>query len=119
MMIVVNVLDQQGRPIDLSEFDVDAELSVALFDGADQQTDETRLGRWDFQSEQVQTLIKSDPISGFHVPIEWQGRQPKEEEIQVHVRLRSEEDEMRCEGRLKVIRANAVAEWAPRGESLK
>lgn len=119
MMIIVNVLDQQGRPIDLSDFNVHAELSVVLFDGPDQPTDETRLGRWDFNSEQIQNLIQSDPISGFHVPIQWQGRQPSEEEMQVHVRLRSEEDEMRCEARLKVVRANAVAEWAPRGESLK
>jgi hypothetical protein len=26
---------------------------------------------------------------------------------------------MRCDGRLKVERANAVAEWTPRGELLK
>jgi hypothetical protein len=144
MMIVVNVLDSHGRPLELNDFHVDAELSVVLYDADsnqleavetaddevdddggdsenidDEESNEARIGRWDFAADQVLELVKSDPISGFHIPIQWKGRQPKGEEIVVHIRLRSEEDEMRCEGRLKVEKANAVATWTPRGDSLK
>jgi hypothetical protein len=119
MRIVVNVLDQDGRPLDLEAFKVEAELSVVLFEVDQDEVDDARIGRWDFTAEQVGELVRTEPISGLHVPISWQGRQPEGDEIVVHVRLRSEEDEMRCEGRLKVERANAVAQWAPRGDSRK
>ena len=119
MVIVVNVLDARGRPLELTEFDVDAELSVVMFEIGQDESDEARIGRWDFSAEQVQEMVKSEPISGLHIPIRWQGRQPQGDEVVIHVRLRAEEDEMRCDGRLKVERANAVAEWTPRGELLK
>ncbi len=119
MVIVVNVLDERGRPLDLTEFDVEADLSVVLYEADQNESDAAKIGRWDFSAEQVQSLIKSDPISGLHIPISWHNRQPEGDEIVVHVRLRAEEDEMRCEGRLQVERANAVAEWTPRGELLK
>ena len=119
MLIVVNVLDAHGRPLDLTEFNVDAELSVVMYEVDQDETDESRIGRWDFSADQVQEMVKADPISGLHVPIQWQERQPEGEEVVIHVRLRAEGDEMRCDGRLKVERANAVAEWTPRGELLK
>jgi hypothetical protein len=119
MVVVVNVLDELGRPLDLTEFNVSAELSVVIFEADQEESEESRLGRWDFAADQVQEFVKSDPVSGLHVPIQWQGRSPKSDEVVVHVRLRAEQDEMRCEGRLKVERANAVAEWTPRGEMLK
>lgn len=120
MRVVLNVLDLLGRPLDLSQYDVAAELSLVMFE-ADQPSgmDEgARIGRWDFTAEQVLEFVRSEPISGLHVPIVWQGRQPQGSEIIVHIRLRAADDEMRCESRIRVERSNAVAEWTPRGEPL-
>jgi hypothetical protein len=119
MLVVVTVQDKLGRPLDLAEYDVDGELSIVMFEADQDETELGRLGRWDFAADQVADLIRSDPISGLHVPIAWQGRQPDGEEVVVHVRLRSAEDEMRCRGRIRVERGNAVAEWTPRGDDLR
>ena len=80
---------------------------------------ESRIGRWDFTPEEVASFIRAKPMSGIHVPIAWQQSQPSGEEVIVHARLRSEEDEMRCEARIKVEQQTAIAEWTPRGESLQ
>ena len=116
MMLVVNVLDQTGRPIQLANYNVKGDLSVVLYDGDQEESESTKLGRWDFSPNQVGSLVKEDPISGFHIPIRWKSTQPKSEMMRAHVRLRSEEDEMRCEGVVKVVLGNAMAKWAPRGE---
>jgi hypothetical protein len=119
MLVVITVQDKLGRPLDLAEYDVDGELSIVIFEADQDESEEGRLGRWDFAADQVADLIRSDPISGLHVPISWQGRQPDGEEVVVHVRLRAAEDEMRCRGRIEVDRGNAVAEWTPRGDDLR
>lgn len=118
MILVVNVLDQRGRPIELADYDVRADLSVVLFDGEREPSDSNRLGRWDFKPEEVNRLIKEDPISGFHIPIEWKGLRPESSVVQAHVRLRAEEDEMRCNDTVRVLKQNALTKWAPRGNSL-
>lgn|GEM_PF-1743259 len=115
MMLVVNVLDQKGRPIRLADYDVNAELSVVLFDGVQEQSDSTRLGRWDFTPDQVNQLIKEDPISGFHIPIDWLDARPESKVIQAHVRVRSDEDDMRCSEAIHVMKQNAMTQWSPRG----
>ena len=117
MMLVVNVLDKNGRPLQLANYDVNADLSVVLFDGDTEQSDSTRLGRWDFNPQEVLSLIKDEPVSGFHIPIQLDQLQPQQKVVQAHVRLRSEEDEMRCNGTIRVTRENAAALWAPRADS--
>ncbi len=118
MMIVLNVVDRLGMPVDLESFDIEADLSIVILD-PDLEPSEARVGQWEFTTGQLATFIRSDPISGLHVPIEWQEMQPGGEEMIVHVRLRSEDDEMRCEGRLKVVKQTAIAEWTPRGDEKK
>jgi hypothetical protein len=115
MTIVLNVRDRVGKTIDLKKFDVSAGLSLVILDPL-RDASEARLGRWDFTADQLKSLIRSDPISGIHVPIQWQDAEPTGDEMIVHARLRSEEDEMRCEARLKVEQQTAIAEWTPRGE---
>lgn len=117
IMLVVNVLDENGRPLQLANYDVNAGLSVVLFDGDNEQSDSTRLGRWDFNPQEVLSLIKDEPVSGFHIPIQLDQVQPQQKVVQAHVRLRSEEDEMRCIGTIRVNRENASALWAPRADS--
>ena len=99
----------------LAAFDIAAKLSVVLLDPA-RDASEARIGRWDFDEQAITELIKSEPISGLHVPIKWHGDRPAGQEIVVHARLRAEEDEMRCERRLAVVKKKAIAEWTPRGD---
>jgi len=118
MSIVINVVDHLGRTINLDNFDIDADLSVVLLD-PNRESSESRIGRWDFSSEQLTELIKREPISGLHVPIQWVGDRPTGTEVVVHVRLRAEEEDMRCERRLSVDQKKAIAEWTPRGKDVR
>jgi len=114
MKVVINVVDHLGRTVNLDQFDIDADLSVVLLD-PERESSEARIGRWDFSSKQLAQLIKREPISGLHVPIQWVGDRPTGTEVVVHVRLRAEEEDMRCEGRLSVEKQKTIAEWTPRG----
>ena len=118
MIVVVNVLDRLGKTVDVTRFDIAADLSVVIID-PDRDPSDSKLGRWDVPMAKVSSLIRSEPISGLHIPIAWKESRPSGEEVIVHVRLRAEEDEMRCQQRIRVDRQPAVAEWTPRGESLR
>jgi hypothetical protein len=117
MMIVVTAVDKFGRMVSLDGFDVDADLTIVILD-PQLEPSKARLGRWDYSNQQVATFLRSKPISGLHVPIQWNNAVPSSDEVIVHVRLRAEDDEMRCDGRVKVAKKTALAEWTPRGESL-
>ncbi len=119
LMVVVNVVDPLGQTVDVVDFDIDGELSIVVLD-PEREPDEARLGRWDFKGPQIGSLIRSEPISGLHVPLRWKdGKQPSGKQVIVHVRLRGEEDEMRCEQTISVEGKSAVAQWSPRGESFQ
>ena len=47
MTIVMHAVDQLGRTVDLSKFDIDAELSVVVLDPK-RESAQSRVGRWDF-----------------------------------------------------------------------
>ncbi|MFK8113122.1 MAG: hypothetical protein AB8B91_13020 [Rubripirellula sp.] len=117
MTVVVNVVDKLGQTVDLGDFDIDAEMSIVVLD-PEREGDSAKLGRWDFDNEEVAQLIKSTPVSGFHVPIQWD-QPPLGEEVIVHVRLRAEDDEMRCDGALKVAKKTVIADWTPRADTLR
>lgn len=111
---MLTAVDSLGKPVDLDDFDIDASLSIVILD-PQLGPSEARVGHWEFSAWQVATFIRSDPISGLHVPIDWQDTQPSGEEMIVHARLRTEDEEMRCQAQLSVERKPAVAQWAPRG----
>ena len=116
MMIVVNVVDQFGKTVNLDGFDIDAELSVVIMD-PEAEPDQARLGRWDFPARNIPGMIRNRPMSAIHIPIAWQERHPIAKNVTVHVRLRADEDEMRCEGDVKVTKLNIASGWGPRGDS--
>lgn len=116
LMLVVNVLDEDGRMMNLNDFDIDAELSVVALDPT-KPGDEARIARWDFGPEEVKNLVRHVPVSGFHVPVVWDTVRPDADEVVVHVRLQSGDDRMACEGRVNVARNARVARWSPRAAS--
>ncbi len=118
MTIVINVLDDLGRTVNLDNFDIDAELSVVLLD-PQRAPSEARVGRWDFPSDQLTDLVKREPISGMHVTVRWLGDRPVGDELVVHARLRGEEDDMRAQRRLGINKPQAIADWTPRGDDLR
>ncbi len=118
MTIIIFVVDDLGRPVNLDDYQIDANLSVVLLDPSREATD-ARVGRWDFTREQIAQFIRQEPISGFQVPVKWYGDRPVGKQVVVHARLRAEDDEMRCERRLDVNKKEAIAEWTPRGDDLQ
>ncbi|MCG8649004.1 MAG: hypothetical protein MI861_04180 [Pirellulales bacterium] len=115
MFLVINAVDKLGRIVDLSQFDVEAELTIVALD-PNLAPSEARIGRWEFSSDQVKRLVSDQPTSGLHVPLRWQETRPSGDQVTVHVRLRAEEDEMRCQSELQVAKKTNVAAWTPRSE---
>ncbi len=115
MYLVINAIDRRGRPVDLDRFEVEAELTIVALDPT-RKPSEARIGRWEFTAAEVKELIRSEPTSGLHVALRWQEGEPNSDDVIVHVRLRAEEEEMRCEGRMKIGTSVATAKWSPRGQ---
>ena len=118
MYIVVNVVDKDGRAVNLHGFDIDASMTIVALD-PEVDPNTGRIGRWDFTSEEIGKYVRSIPVDGLHVPVKWQGVEPIGDEVIVHVRLQAEEEEMRCQGRVKLNKETVVAKWLPRGEKLR
>ncbi len=118
LFLVINVVDQRGHMIDLSQFDIDADMSVVALDPT-LEADEAKIARWDFTAQEVSEFIRTAPVYGFHIPVKWQAARPSGDQVIVHVRLKTEDEEMRCEGRLSVSRPATIADWTPRGEKAR
>ena len=111
--LVVNVLDTYGRMIDISRYDVEGDMTVVALDPELDSAD-ARIGRWEFPASTVRQLIRNAPVSGFHVPIKWQDIKPTGKEVVVHVRLKTQDEEMRCHSRVRIAESATIAEWTPR-----
>ncbi|WP_372894863.1 hypothetical protein [Stieleria sp.] len=114
LFLVVTVVDDKGRSLSLENFDVDADLTVVVLD-PDDDSEDARIGRWDFNPEQVRDMVRQAPIDGIHIPIAWQDRVPAGNDVMVHIRMAAAEEEMRCQGRVRLEQSVASANWLPRG----
>ena len=114
LFLIVTVVDDKGRALSLENFDVDADLTVVVMDPNDDSED-ARIGRWDFNPEQVRDMVRQAPIDGIHIPIAWQDRVPEGNDVMVHIRMAAAEEEMRCQGRVRLEQSVASANWLPRG----
>ena len=114
MMLVVNVLDQNGRMMDLSAFDIDADMTVAAYDA--KHTDRL-LDTWKFTPREVKLMVRTNPVSGFHVPVRWSTPDAPTLNVLVKVRLQAGTDVMTCEAALNVSNELSASRWTPRGDS--
>ena len=112
--LVVNAVDAMGKRVDFNKFNVDAELSIVILD-PERSPSEARLGRWDFDAAQVTAMISGDQGTGIEVPIRFENAKPITDKVIVHVRLRGEDDEMRCNDHLDLRERTAKSAWTPRG----
>jgi hypothetical protein len=116
MNIVLNAIDASGKPVDLENFDIQADLTIIVMD-PELPVGKDKLGRWDFTPAQTATMVRSSPVSGFHVPIRWGDLRPTSDEVVVHARLRSDGQLLNCYGRVglqKVAQVSSV--WTPRAK---
>lgn len=115
LLLVVSVIDDTGSEVDLSQFEITADMTIVALDPLREPSD-ARLARWELTAGELQELVGSRPVHGLHIPVSWQDKQPLGDQVAVHLRLQSEEDQLQCEATLPLETPTAVAEWTPRGE---
>ncbi len=118
LYLIVNVLDDQNRPLDLESFEIQAPLTIVATD-PNRELKASRVDRWEFKAEEVVKMIRNEPVSGLAIPLHWNGDRPDCDAVLVHVRLKSDGEEMRCEAKLNLKPRSTVAEWTPRSPAKK
>lgn len=114
LYLIVTVADKSGHTLSLDDFEVDADLTVVVEDPND-ESDDPRVGRWDFSPDQVRDMVRRAPIDGIYIPIAWQDRVPDSKDVIVHIRMAAAEEEMVCQGRVRLEESVAASHWLPRG----
>jgi len=118
--LLIEAIDESGKVVDLSQFNIDANLSIVLLDPA-RSADTARLGKWDFGPEQIHEMLSSNPASPIHqgrlqVVIPWGEERPASTTVMAHVRLSADEIVMQTQGEIATNHAMA-ANWTPRAST--
>lgn len=114
--LAIEAVDEQGRVVDLDDFEVQGELSVALLDPQREPT-EARLGQWTFDQEALRSMIRShggQPAAAdrIDVYVRWEEKQPLGTHVIAHVRLSAEQTQLRAEAQLPIAET-ALMQWSP------
>lgn len=117
IQLTIEAIDEAGDPVDLSEFEVVGQLSVVLLD-PERAGSEARLGRWDFEPEQLQTMVHRGSNRALHVYLPWQDQLPLGAEVIAHVKLTEGDAQMQAQATLKTA-ATEIVGWNPRGETMQ
>lgn len=118
--LLIEAIDESGNVVDLSEFNIDANLSIVLLDPA-RSPDTARLGKWDFGPDRIHDMMRSNPASPLHqgrlqVVIPWGEERPASTTVMAHVRLSADEVVMQTQGEIATNHAMA-ANWTPRAST--
>jgi hypothetical protein len=117
MQLTIEAIDEKGNLVRLEEFDIEGELSVVLLDPSRDAAD-ARLGRWEYDSDELRQMIRSGPGSAIHVYVAWQEKMPSGKQVIAHVKLSSDETQMQAQAELKTAEVE-VARWNPRGGQMR
>jgi len=117
MQLTIEAIDEKGNWVRLEDFDIEGELSVVLLDPS-RAADDARLGRWEYDSDELRQMIRSGPGSAIHVYVAWQDKMPSGKRVIAHVKLSSDEMQMQAQAELKTAEVE-VARWNPRGGQLR
>lgn len=115
--LVIQFVDDDGKVLDLSDMDIDADLSVVLLDSEAEGDDQAaQIGRWEFSAEEVAAMRRSSVQDGIHVAIRWDEKHPSGDQIAAFVRLANGDVKLEGESRLSLVGKGQIAGWAPRGK---
>lgn len=117
MHLAIEAIDEKGDPVGLEDFDVTAELSLVLLDPA-RSASEARLGRWDYDKDELREMVRSGSGGAIHLYVAWQDKTPIGKEVIAHIKLSSDETQMQAQAELSTAEAS-VATWNPRGSEMK
>jgi len=117
MHLTIEAIDESGNLVRLEDFDIEAELSIVLLDPSRTAAD-ARLGRWEYDTDELRQMIRSGPGSAIHVYVAWQDKMPNGKQVIAHVKLTSDETQMQSQAELKTAEVE-VAQWNPRSGQIK
>lgn len=113
MQLLIQAIDQQGNPISLDQFDIEADLTVVLTDPSVDPS-QSELGRWYFAANELHAMTRPGPRGGLQVYLTWQDKRPQQSKVLAVVKLSAEEMELEAEAELSTIEPE-IADWTPRG----
>ncbi|GEM_PF-1897772 len=111
--LVIQFLDQEGNVVDVSGMDIDADMSVVLLD-PNRSDDDPRLGRWDFQAEEIAKMRRDSVENSIHVAVRWGDKQPAGDNVAAVVRLSNGDIELEGKSELPLVGKGQIAGWVPR-----
>ncbi len=122
LRLVIEAIDESGKPVALEQFDIDANLTIAIIDPS-RPASSARLGKWEFGPDEIREMIQTDSATGLHgkgleVVVPWGTERPLADKVIAHVRLAADEVIMQTQAELPIAQPN-VAQWTPRGTSKK
>ncbi len=111
--LVVQIVDQQGKVVDLSDVDIDADLSVVLVD-PDAKPSEKEIGQWKFTAQEIAAMRRNSVQDGIHVAIRWTDTSPSGDRVTAKVRIYNEDTSLEGQSELKLVGKGQIAGWVPR-----
>ncbi|HBJ37940.1 MAG TPA: hypothetical protein DDZ51_24905 [Planctomycetaceae bacterium] len=117
MQLTIEAIDEAGNLVRLEDFNIVGQLSVVLLD-PQRSADDARLGRWDYDADELRQMIRSGPNSAIHVYLAWEDKLPTGKLVIAHVKLSHDDLQMQAQADLKTAEIE-VAQWNPRGVQMK
>lgn len=117
MHLAIEAIDDKGDLVRLEDFDVAAQLSIVLLDPS-LPAAEARLGRWDFDIDQIRKMIRPGQNSAIHVYVPWGEKRPSGKQVIAHVKLTGDQTQMQAQAELNTAEVN-VAQWNPRSGQIR
>lgn len=108
--LVIHFVDDEGKPLDMSDTEIDAELSIIILDPAP-DVEDPRLGRWDFSAEQIEPLRRDAPTDSIHIALPWADNEPAGDEVTAFLRLSNGDQHLEGEANIHLRRPEGVAGW--------
>ncbi|TVP97729.1 MAG: hypothetical protein EA381_14220 [Planctomycetaceae bacterium] len=117
MQVLIQAIDKHGDPVPIERFQIEGDLSVVLLDPLREPAD-ARLGRWDFDEQQLRSMVRPGPYGGIQIYLDWQEKRPLGTHVLAHVKIGTQDVELRTEAELSTKEA-VLADWNPRGTSTR
>lgn len=108
--LVVHFVDDEGKPLDMRDTAIEAELSIIILDPTPELED-PRLGRWDFTAEEIEPLRRDAPTDSLHIALPWGDNEPAGDEVKAYVRLSNGDQHLDGEATVHLRRPESVAGW--------